>query len=154
MRLTLFTDFGLRTLMRLAAEPRRVFTTAEVADELRLSRNHLTKVVRDLRAAGFLETMRGAGGGFRLALPPDEIRVGAVVRRLEGRQPLVECFRADGGCCVLTPRCRLKARLHAAREAFFRELDAVTLAQCVYQPAAAVPALPAGSEALAAPPDA
>lgn len=150
MRLTQFTDYGLRTLMRLASEPERVFTTEAIADEFRLSRNHLTKVVRGLRAAGYVETLRGAGGGFRLAQPPAEIRIGAVARRLEGRQPLVECFRADGGACVLTPRCRLKARLFAAREAFFSELDGVTLADCVYTPGPR----PAGSEALAAPPHA
>ena len=151
MRLTQFTDFGLRTLMRLASEPQRVFTTEDVATELRLSRNHLTKVVSGLRAAGYVETLRGAGGGFRLAQPAAEIRIGAVARKLEARQPLVECFRADGGQCVLTPRCRLKARLWAAREAFFRELDAMTLAECMYPPAAG----PARSdEAQPAAPDA
>ena len=148
MRLTQFTDFGLRTLMRLASEPQRLFTTEEIASEFRLSRNHLTKVVRGLRAAGYVETQRGAGGGFRLAQPPEAIRIGAVARRLEANQPLVECFRADGGHCVLSPRCRLKARLRAAREAFFEELDGMTLAECIYPPRR-----PAGSEAFAAAPD-
>lgn len=134
MRLTQFTDFGLRTLMRLASEPNKVFTTGEVAAELRLSRNHLTKVVQGLRAAGYVKTMRGAGGGFRLAQAPEDIRIGAVARLLETGQPLVECFRDDGGHCVLTPRCRLKARLRSAREAFFAELDGMTLAECIYSP--------------------
>jgi Rrf2 family transcriptional regulator, nitric oxide-sensitive transcriptional repressor len=53
------------------------------------------------------------------------------VRALEG-PPLVECFREDGGNCVLQPRCRLKAKLAAAREAFMRELDATSLAECAY----------------------
>jgi Rrf2 family nitric oxide-sensitive transcriptional repressor len=57
-----------------------------------------------------------------------------VVRSLEQRQALVECFRDDGGCCVLTPRCRLKGKLAAAREAFLRELDETTLAECAYPP--------------------
>lgn len=145
MRLTLFTDYGLRTLMRLADDPDRLFTTEAIAEELRLSRHHLTKVVRCLRAAGYVTTLRGVGGGFRLAQPAHQIRIGAVARRLEGGQPLVECFRADGGACTLTPRCRLKGRLHQAREAFFRELDTMTLAEC---------ALPATSARLAAAPDA
>ncbi len=54
-----------------------------------------------------------------------------MVRALEG-PALVECFREDGGSCVLKPRCRLKARLAAAREAFMRELDTTTLAECAY----------------------
>jgi Rrf2 family nitric oxide-sensitive transcriptional repressor len=150
MRLTQFTDFGLRTLMRLASEPQRTFTTEDIAGEFHLSRNHLTKVVRGLRAAGYVVTQRGAGGGFRLAMTPEAIRIGAVARKLEGRQPLVECFRADGGACVLTPRCRLKGRLFAAREAFFRELDGMTLAECMYPP----PTPAASSETVAAAPDA
>ena len=79
-----------------------------------------------------LGTQRGVGGGFRLARPPQSITLGEVVRALEQRHALVECFRNDGGDCVLEPRCRLKARLAAAREAFMRELDATTLAECTY----------------------
>ena len=94
-----------------------MFTTDEIAEEFAISRNHLTKVVRDLAKAGFLATRRGAGGGFRLARPAQAITIGEVVRALELREPLVECFRADGGGCVLTPRCRLKGHLAAARDA-------------------------------------
>jgi Rrf2 family nitric oxide-sensitive transcriptional repressor len=132
MRLTAFTDFGLRALMRLAGEPDRSFSTNEIATELGISRNHLTKVIGDLARGGFITTRRGAGGGFRLARPSQAITLGQVVRALEQRQALVECFRDDGGACVLTPRCRLKLRLAQAREAFLRELDATTLADCAY----------------------
>jgi Rrf2 family nitric oxide-sensitive transcriptional repressor len=132
MRLTSFTDFALRALMRLAGEPERTFATSEIAAEFGISRNHLAKVVRDLAGGGFITTQRGIGGGFSLARPPQSITLGEVVRALEGVSPLVECFREDGGDCVLTPRCRLKGRLAAAREAFMRELDATTLAECAY----------------------
>lgn len=136
MRLTSFTDFGLRALMRLAEEPQRQFTTEEIASELRISRNHLTKVVRDLANAGVVETQRGAGGGFKLARPADQISLGDVVRHLEGRYPLVDCLKADGGTCVLIPRCRLKSRLVDAAEAFLAELDRSTLADCMLAPEA------------------
>jgi Rrf2 family nitric oxide-sensitive transcriptional repressor len=132
MRLTAFTDFGLRALMRLAGEPDRSFSTNEIAAEFGISRNHLTKVVRDLADAGFVATQRGAGGGFRLARSAHAITLGEVVRSLEQRHALVECFRPDGGDCVLKPRCRLKSRLAAAREAFMKELDATKLAECAY----------------------
>jgi len=132
MRLTAFTDYGLRALMRLASDPDRSVSTEQIATEFAISRHHLTKVVRDLAAAGYVTTQRGAGGGFRLARPPRSITLGEVVRALERRHALVECFREDGGACVLTPHCRLKGRLAAAREAFLRELDATTLADCAY----------------------
>lgn len=132
MRLTTYTDIALRALMRLAGDPERSFTTGEIAEEFEISRNHLTKVVRDLANIGLVITQRGSGGGFRLARPAQSITLGEVVRVFESRQALVECFRTDGGVCVLTPRCRLKGRLAAAREAFFVELDATTLAECAY----------------------
>lgn len=134
MRLTAFTDYGLRILMRLSGTPDRLFTTDEIAEEFGISRNHLAKVVQDLARAGFIRTQRGVGGGFKLAIPPASISLGAVVRQLEQRQPLVECFRTDGGNCSLVPRCRLKSRLADAREAFLAELDRTSLAECVYVP--------------------
>ncbi|MEY9615198.1 DNA-binding IscR family transcriptional regulator [Bradyrhizobium elkanii] len=72
--------------------------------------------------------------GFSLARPAETITLGEVVRALEGGSALVECFRDDGGDCLLLPRCRLKAKLAAAREAFMRELDGTTLAECAYLP--------------------
>jgi Rrf2 family transcriptional regulator, nitric oxide-sensitive transcriptional repressor len=145
MRLTSFTDFALRALMRLAGEPTRSFATGEIAAEFGISRNHLAKVVRDLADGGFISTQRGVGGGFTLARSPQTITLGEIVRTLEGGHPLVECFRDDGGSCALTPRCRLKAKLASAREAFMRELDAVTLAECAYPPRANKASGPAAS---------
>jgi Rrf2 family nitric oxide-sensitive transcriptional repressor len=132
MRLTAFTDFGLRALMRLAGEPDRSFSTAEIAAEFGISRHHLIKVIGDLARAGFVTTQRGGRGGFCLARPAQTISLGDVVRALEARHAMVECFRDDGGTCVLTPRCRLKGHLASAREAFLRELDRTMLAECAY----------------------
>ncbi len=83
-------------------------------------------------ARGYLHTQRGAAGGFRLAKAASEIHIGAIVRLLEARHALVECFQPSGGSCTLLPRCRLKARLSAAREAFLAELDRSTLSDCIY----------------------
>ncbi len=132
MRLKSSTDFGLRALMRLAGQPERVFTTDEIAREFEISRNHLSKVVQALAGGGIIVTRRGTGGGFSLARAAEDISLGEVVRLLESGQALVECFRTDGGACTLSPVCRLKGRLSAARAAFFAELDRTTLAECAY----------------------
>ena len=127
MRLTSFTDYGLRALMRMASAPERAFSTAEIADEFGISRNHLNKVIQRLARHGFVATRRGAGGGAMLARPADEIGLGNLVRLLEKDQALVECFSSQGACCV-TPVCRLKGKLYAAEMAFLAELDRCTLA--------------------------
>jgi Rrf2 family nitric oxide-sensitive transcriptional repressor len=131
MRLLAATDYALRALMRLAAEPGRRLSTEVLSRELDLSRNHLHKLVQALAAEGLVATTRGAQGGVVLAVPPDQVRIGAVVRRLEDGQAMVECFREDGGACSLTPRCRLKSALAGAERAFYQALDAVTLADCL-----------------------
>jgi len=132
MRLAAFTDYGLRVLMRLAGTPDKPLTTAGIAEEFQIPYNHLTKVVLDLSRGGFVTTQRGAGGGIRLARPADAITLGEVVRHLESRYDMVECFRADGGACLLNPLCRLKPQLAAAREVFLAELDKTSVADCAY----------------------
>lgn len=128
MRLTSFTDYGLRALMRMASFPDRDFSTAELAAEFDISRNHLTKIVQRLVRGGIVTTRRGAGGGATLARRPDDIRLGEVVRLLEEGQALVECFAPGGGSCSISGYCRLQGRLQAAEQAFLDELDRSTLA--------------------------
>ncbi|MFC3753491.1 RrF2 family transcriptional regulator [Aquamicrobium ahrensii] len=69
---------------------------------------------------------------IRLARTADTITLGEVVRFLEQRHATVECFRADGGACLLTSGCRLRPQLAAAREAFIAELDKTSVASCAY----------------------
>lgn len=132
MRLASFTDYGLRVLMRLADTPDEALTTAAIAEQFQIPYNHLAKVVHDLARGGFILTQRGAGGGIRLAHPPDTIKLGEVVRYLEQRYAITECFRADGGSCLLTPHCRLRPQLAAAHEAFLAELNKTSIAACAY----------------------
>ena len=128
MRLTSFTDYGLRVLMRLAAQPGQFLSTADLARDLRLSRHHLSKIVQHLARHGIVVTQRGGGGGAALALPADQVRLGDVVRLLEHGQPLVECFAAGGGECSLDGCCRLKSRLRLAEARFLDDLNRSTLA--------------------------
>lgn len=128
MRLTSFTDYGLRMLMRMGSMPERAFSTAELAEEFGLSRHHLTKIMQRLSQGGLVATRRGGGGGAVLARPAQEIRLGDVVRLLEIGQALVECFGPGGGDCSITGCCRLKARLRSAEAAFLADLDRATLA--------------------------
>jgi Rrf2 family nitric oxide-sensitive transcriptional repressor len=133
MRLLASTDIALRVLMLLAGEPTgRPVSVEALARELGgLSRHHLHKIVQNLTALGVTRTVRGAAGGVALAREPGDIRLGLLVRALEGEQALVECFRPEGCACTLMPLCGLRGRLRAATESFYRSLDAATLADCV-----------------------
>ena len=133
MRLLASTDFALRTLMLLACAPLGQSLKVEQLATLlgNVSRNHLHKVVQTLAALGLVRTIRGNGGGVVLAVEPQTIRVGKLIRELEGDQPVVECFRTDGGKCTLSIDCRLRCHLRNARDGFFRDLDQHTIADCL-----------------------
>ncbi len=128
MRLTAHTDYALRVLMTLAVAGERLVTIEELARRHRVSKNHLMKVAQTLVGLGFAESVRGRSGGLRLAGPVDGIRIGALVRALEDDRRLVECLGEGPTTCVLHGPCVLKHSLNRALEAFFRELDTVTLA--------------------------
>lgn len=128
MRLTAFTDYALRTLIYLGLHPDRLSTIDEICDAYDIPRNHLSKVVHLLGASGWVQTVRGKGGGLRLALPPAEIAVGDVVRLTESDFEMVECFNGATNRCVLSPACRLKSALKQATDAWFAVLDPLTLA--------------------------
>ncbi|HEY8611567.1 MAG TPA: Rrf2 family transcriptional regulator [Roseomonas sp.] len=136
MRLTLHTDYALRTLVYLGLRPARRVSIREIAEAHRISENHLVKVVHNLGRGGFLETTRGRGGGLQLARPPEEIRIGDVVRFTEEDMALVACFQdpAEGGGCALLNICRLQSLLGEALGAFMAVLDSRTLADLIAGP--------------------
>ncbi len=131
MQLTRFTDFGLRVLITTGVAGERGVTINEISTRYLISKNHLMKVVQHLSRAGYLETVRGRGGGVRLAMAPEQIGLGDVVREIEGFE-LVPCFdKARPGACVIAPACVLKGALRRALEAFLAVLDEYTLADLI-----------------------
>jgi Rrf2 family transcriptional regulator, nitric oxide-sensitive transcriptional repressor len=82
------------------------------------------------RQTGFLTTLRGRGGGFVLARPPEEISVGDVFRTFEADLPFIECL-SDANTCPLKGVCRIGPHLRNAVEAFYRTLDPLTLRDLV-----------------------
>jgi Rrf2 family nitric oxide-sensitive transcriptional repressor len=150
VKLTRYTDYALRVLMHLAARPDRLSSIGEIARSYGISQNHLMKVVHDLRKAGYVDAVRGRSGGIRLARPPAEINVGAVVRHTEEGFDLVDC-----GSCVIAPACGLTGVLGEALGAFMRVLDSYTLGDLTANRAEALRGLfvlPRLKEAAAPPP--
>lgn len=133
MRLTNFTDYALRVLMFTHAAGGRLVTIEEMADAYEISRAHLRKVVNALTRSGYLTAVRGRSGGIRLAIPPEEIILGDVVRATESDFALVECF-SSADLCVITRCCKLQNVLNEALEAFLEVLDRQTLASIAVRP--------------------
>lgn len=141
MHLTTMTDYAMRLLMYLAQRPDRLCTIAEIAHAHTVSETHLMKVTHQLGLKGWIETLRGKGGGMRLARPPEDIRLGAVVRSIEPDFALVECF-ATGNTCSLTGHCGLAGVLDGAMRGFLAHLDGFTLADILPTAPYAAPLTP------------
>jgi len=138
MQLTKHTDYALRVLMWLAQRERS--TIREIAEANRLSENHLMKVVHGLARLGYVETLRGRGGGIKLARAPAKIAVGEVVRHMERTLHAVECLADDySGDCRYTRACGLRSIMRDAQSAFLAQLDAYTLADLAPPRGAAQP---------------
>ena len=127
MHLTLGTDYALRTLIYVGAKGEELSTIAEIAGSFGISKTHLMKVVNKLGQQGYIDTVRGKGGGIRLRLPPAEIRVGTVVRETEEDLAVMGCL-SERGFCRIEGCCVLRRALHQATVAFLRTLDGYTLA--------------------------
>ena len=128
MKLTSYTNYALRTLQLAALHAPELVRVDDIVRIHRLARPHIVKIVYELGKAGFLETQRGRGGGFRLGRPAGEIIVGDVVRLTEGQLDVVECFNPDKNTCPLIGICKLSRKIQEATAAFMAVLDALTIA--------------------------
>lgn len=128
MRLTRFSDIGLRVLIYLAKSGERssAATVAEIGAQFDIPVNHLVKVVGQLARAGWISATRGRHGGLRLAADPATLKIGVVLRELEGDAELADC---EGSRCRLNLDCQLRGALKAGMRAFYDAMDGYTLAQ-------------------------
>jgi Rrf2 family transcriptional regulator, nitric oxide-sensitive transcriptional repressor len=129
MRLTLHTDFALRVLIQVALNDGKLTRIKDIAQSFGISKAHLMKVVNDLSQMGYLDTVRGRGGGIRLMREPQDINIGQVVRDTED-QPVIGCLEHKG-YCPIERVCVLRRALRNATEAFLAVLDAHTLADLI-----------------------
>jgi Rrf2 family transcriptional regulator, nitric oxide-sensitive transcriptional repressor len=129
MHLTRQTDFALRTLIYLAALPlgERVQIKG-ICEDFEISANHLSKVVNKLANIGYIDSLRGRGGGIRLGMPASEINIGDIVRMIEPTLNPVNCYEPH---CALLPACRFKSILAQASKAFVDTISRYTLEDLV-----------------------
>ncbi len=128
MKLTSYSNYALRSMQLAALRSPDLVRVEDVATIHKLSKPHIVKIVHELGKAGFLETVRGRYGGFRLGRPAEEIKVGDVVRLTEGPLDVVECFNPETNSCPLIGICKLSKAMMKATDAFMAVLDDLTVA--------------------------
>ena len=132
MRLSSYSDYALRILIYLALRPDPLPTIGEIAGSYGISKNHLMKVAHQLGVGGYIETVRGRGGGLRLGRPAAQIKLGEVVRFTEQDLGIVECMGIENAC-LLTPACILRGVVGEALQAFLGVFDEYSLADITRQ---------------------
>lgn len=132
MQLSTFTDYTMRTLVYLGLQQGKLVTIASIAKAYEISENHLMKVVYQLGQGGYVETVRGKGGGLRLARDASSINIGDLIRQTEGNASLLECLDGESTCCIQNA-CKLQAILREAQDAMYAVLCKYTLADLLRQ---------------------
>lgn len=128
MKLTSYTNYALRSLQLAALHAPHLVRVEDVANIHQLSKPHIVKIVHELGKAGYVETVRGRNGGFRLAQHAHTIVIGDVVRITEGPLDVVECFNTETNTCPLIGICKLSRAMMRATDAFMAVLDDLTVA--------------------------
>jgi len=131
MKLTQYSDLGLRLLMYLALRHGESATIQEVSERFAVSRNHMVKISHQLTREGLIESTRGRNGGVRLARAPDTISVEQALRATEDNFDLVECMGGTKNYCVISGACKLSGVFDEALAAFFAVLRQTSLADLV-----------------------
>lgn len=127
VKLSAFADVCLRTLMFLGSRRDQLVTTKEIAEKIGVPYNHVAKAVVELRKRGALDVSRGRYGGSRITDLGLGLRVGALMRDLDVREDVVDCVSEAGIPCPLIAACTLRSALRRAREAFYAELDLLSV---------------------------
>jgi len=124
MKLSLRGEYALRALLVLGLNvDRNVVRIQEISEHQNIPKRFLEQILNDLKSGGFVLSKRGVAGGYRLALPPDEIRLAAVIRHMEGALAPVSCVseRFYEKCsCPDESRCAIRSVMGEVREAIVR----------------------------------
>ncbi len=122
-------DYAIRALAYLAGQaPDRVVPRAEIEARQGIPRHFLSKILRALVAAQFLESVPGARGGFRLRRPAAEVTVRHVYECFEGELCLIECVYDQGSCCFASVCTQIDVWRGAQRR-LLEYLDGISIAQ-------------------------
>lgn len=131
MQLTNFVDYSLRSLMFLGSHSGKRCTVKEISEYYGISHNHIVKVIHRLSQLEYIITIKGKGGGIKLAPHTQNLKIGTLIEQIESSMELVECFNSKTNTCLITNFCQLKHYLYEAKAAFIDTLNQYTLEDAI-----------------------
>ena len=119
--------YALRVMLDLCEHPREGFTPLqEISDRQGISKEYLNSILKILVEHGLLESLRGKGGGYKLARKPEEYPVGTILRTVEGDLSPVSCVQ-NGQTCPNSTQCRSHALWQELDKVISDYLDSICL---------------------------
>jgi len=132
MRISTRGRYGLRAVVDIATKMRdgaAVVSNRSIAGSQGISENYLEQIMAQLKESGIVASIRGAGGGFRLKKPPEEISAGEILRAVEGSLSPAECLDSPRsyGTCAPCEECSARGVLSLVYESVTEVVDSITV---------------------------
>lgn len=122
------TEYAIRALSELASDPSRRMTANQVAQRQEIPPKYLPQIVSELSQAGLLHSVRGYGGGIRLARPPHEITLMQIIEAVQGPPILIDCQFGAGECSFMED-CSIRKIYDRALRAMRKEFENARLSE-------------------------
>lgn len=134
MKLSTRSRYGARILLELARESDgKPIQVSEISRRQNIPVKYLEQLIRTLKKAGLITSVRGARGGHILSCKPEAISLGAIVRLFEGQHELVKCISSPD-VCHMADNCRVRLAWKEATEALYESLDTITIGDLLCEP--------------------
>ena len=106
MKLTTKGRYAVLALTEIALSKRnKLIKISEISESQNISSTYLEQILSNLKNKGFVESLRGPSGGYKLALEPENIRMGDVIEAIEGKIEAKGCINKNGSCTGLSGKC-------------------------------------------------
>lgn len=126
MKLSTRSRYGARLLLEVASSGDKRISLGEVTSRSRVSRSYAERVIAPLIAAGIITSYRGSGGGICLGRSASDIKLGEVVRLLEGDTLVTHCI-GQPETCTRSDSCTMRMLWKSVEDAIFSVLDSTTI---------------------------
>ncbi len=131
MKISTKGRYALRMMLEFAMHPDECTKISQVARRQEISDKYLEQIATILTRAGYVKSMRGAQGGYKLAKAPSEYTVGMILRLTEGSLAPVSCLEDEVNQCKRSETCATLMVWKQLDQAINQVVDSVTLADLV-----------------------
>lgn len=133
MKISTKGRYAVRVMLDLAKHNTgECIKVKEIAERQGVSEKYLEQIIGVLNKAGYVKSVRGAQGGYRLVKEPGEYTVGMILRLTEGSLAPVACLETDAEACDRVDTCETLAVWKKLQNAINRVVDGVTIADLMY----------------------